>query len=57
VDLSQLGREEVQPFAGTFIWRKTCREMFNWRQDHTMKVAVVLDDTHRMPRGITLPSS
>ncbi|WP_344017316.1 helicase HerA domain-containing protein [Microlunatus capsulatus] len=55
VDLSQLGLEEVQLFAASFILRKIYREMFNWPQDHTLKLAVVLDEAHRMARDVTLP--
>jgi DNA phosphorothioation-dependent restriction protein DptH len=55
VDLSQLGLEEVQMFAASFILRKVYREMFKWPQDHAMKLAVVLDEAHRMARDVTLP--
>ena len=55
VDLSQLGLEEVQMFAASFILRKVYREMFKWPQDHTMKLAVVLDEAHRMAKDVTLP--
>jgi hypothetical protein len=50
VDVSQLGLEEVQMFAASFILRKVYREMFKWPQDHTMKLAVVLDEAHRMAK-------
>lgn len=55
VDVSQLGLEEVQMFAASFILRKVYREMFKWPQDRTMKLAVVLDEAHRMARDVTLP--
>lgn len=55
VDLSQLGLEEVQLFAASFILRKVYREMFKWPQNGTMKLAVVLDEAHRMARDVTLP--
>lgn len=55
VDISQLGLEEVQMFAASFILRKIYREMFKWPQNHTMKLAVVLDEAHRMAKDITLP--
>lgn len=55
VNLSQLGLEEVQLFAASFILRKIYREMFNWPQDHTVKLAIVLDEAHRMARDVTLP--
>lgn len=55
IDLSSLGLEEVQIFAASFILRKIYREMFKWTQDHTMKLAVVLDEAHRMAKDVTLP--
>ena len=47
--------EEVQRFAASFILRRVYREMFAWPQDSTMKLAVVLDEAHRMARDVTLP--
>ena len=55
IDVSQLGLEEVQRFAASFILRRVYREMFTWPQDGTMKLAVVLDEAHRMARDVTLP--
>jgi hypothetical protein len=55
IDVSQLGLEEVQRFAASFILRRVYREMFTWPQDQTMKLAVVLDEAHRMARDVTLP--
>lgn len=55
IDISQLGLEEVQRFAASFILRRVYREMFAWPQDGTMKLAVVLDEAHRMARDVTLP--
>jgi DNA phosphorothioation-dependent restriction protein DptH len=55
IDVSQLGLEEVQMFAASFILRKIYREMFKWPQDHTMKLAVILDEAHRMAKDVTLP--
>lgn len=54
VDVSKL-TEEVQRVAASFILRKVYREMFRWSQDGTMKLAVVLDEAHRMARDVTLP--
>lgn len=55
IDVSELGLEEVQRFAASFILRRVYREMFAWPQDGTMKLAVVLDEAHRMARDVTLP--
>jgi DNA phosphorothioation-dependent restriction protein DptH len=55
IDLSQLGIEAVQMAAGSFILRKIYKEMFAWDQDHTMKLAIVLDEAHRLAKDVTLP--
>ncbi|MDN4489693.1 ATP-binding protein [Demequina sp. SYSU T00068] len=54
VDISRL-TEEVQRVAASFILRKVYREMFRWPQDGSMKLAVVLDEAHRMAKDVTLP--
>lgn len=54
VDISRLS-EEVQRVAASFILRKVYREMFRWDQDGKMKLAIVLDEAHRMARDVTLP--
>jgi DNA helicase HerA-like ATPase len=55
IDISQLGLEEVQRFAASFILRRIYRQMFTWPQDGTLKLAVVLDEAHRMAKDVTLP--
>lgn len=55
IDVSELGLEEVQRFAASFILRRVYREMFTWDQDSSMKLAVVLDEAHRMAKDVTLP--
>lgn len=54
IDVSQL-MEEVQRVAASFILRRVYREMFSWGQNHTMKLAVILDEAHRMAKDVTLP--
>lgn len=55
VDLSGLGIEAVQMAAGSFILRKMYKEMFTWEQNQTMKLAIVLDEAHRLAKDVTLP--
>ena len=55
VDLSGLGIEAVQMAAGSFILRKIYKEMFTWEQNQTMKLAIVLDEAHRLAKDVTLP--
>lgn len=55
VDLSNLGLEQVQLAAGSFILRQLYNQMFSWPQDGTMKLAIVLDEAHRLAKDVTLP--
>lgn len=47
--------EQVQLAAGAFALRKVYREMFRWGQSGELKLAVVLDEAHRLARDVTLP--
>ncbi|MGC5032466.1 helicase HerA domain-containing protein [Micromonospora sp. DT229] len=55
IDLSRLSLETVQLAASAFILRKIYREMFRWQQDGRMRLAVVLDEAHRLAKDVTLP--
>ncbi|MGW5148239.1 ATP-binding protein [Rhodococcus koreensis] len=55
VDLSSLMLEEVQIAATSFLLRKIYRDMFDWPQDGTLKLAIVLDEAHRVAKDVTLP--
>jgi DNA phosphorothioation-dependent restriction protein DptH len=55
VDLSRLNLEEVQLAAAAFVLRKIYREMFRWQPDGTLRLAVVLDEAHRIAKDVTLP--
>lgn len=47
--------EQVQVAAGAFVLRKVYREMFQWGQSRQLRLAVVLDEAHRLARDVTLP--
>ncbi len=47
--------EQVQLAAGAFVLRKVYREMFRWGQSKQLRLAVVLDEAHRLARDVTLP--
>jgi DNA phosphorothioation-dependent restriction protein DptH len=47
--------EQVQRAAGAFVLRKVYREMFRWGQTKQLRLAVVLDEAHRLARDVTLP--
>jgi DNA phosphorothioation-dependent restriction protein DptH len=55
VDVSKIGLEEVQRFAASFLLRRVYREMFTWGQTGELRLAVVLDEAHRLARDVTLP--
>ena len=55
VDLSKLKLDEVQIAATSFLLRKVYRDMFSWPQDGTLKLAIVLDEAHRVAKDVTLP--
>ncbi len=47
--------EQVQRAAGAFVLRKVYGEMFRWGQAQQLRLAVVLDEAHRLARDVTLP--
>ena len=55
IDVSSISIEQVQLAAGAFLLRKIYRDMFHWPQDGTLKLAVVLDEAHRLAKDVTLP--
>jgi DNA helicase HerA-like ATPase len=55
VDLHRFKLEQVIRAATALILRKVYREMFLWPQDSTLKLALVLDEAHRIAKDPTLP--
>ena len=55
IDLSGLGQESVQLAASSFILRNVYKQMFSWEQNSELKVAIVLDEAHRLKGDVTLP--
>jgi DNA phosphorothioation-dependent restriction protein DptH len=55
IDVSALGLEQVQLASGAFMLRKIYNDMFQWPQKSGMRLAVVLDEAHRLARDTTLP--
>jgi DNA phosphorothioation-dependent restriction protein DptH len=54
IDLHSL-MERVQVAAGAFVLRKVYREMFLWGRTERLRLAVVIDEAHRLARDVTLP--
>jgi DNA phosphorothioation-dependent restriction protein DptH len=55
VDVSGVALERVQLAATAFMLRKIYREMFHWDLSGVMRLAVVLDEAHRLAKDRTLP--
>jgi len=55
VDVHNLGLETLQLAAGAFILRKIYKDMFRWGETARLRMAIVLDEAHRLARDITLP--
>ena len=55
VDLHNFKLEKVIRAATSLVLRKVYREMFLWPQDTSLKLAVILDEAHRIAKDPTLP--
>jgi hypothetical protein len=47
--------EGLQLAAGAFILRKVYKDMFRWGPADRLRLAIVLDEAHRLAKDITLP--
>ncbi|MEX5635474.1 ATP-binding protein [Parafrankia sp. FMc2] len=47
--------EQAQVAAGAFLLRKIYKDMFTWGQTGELRLAIVLDEAHRLARDATLP--
>jgi DNA helicase HerA-like ATPase len=55
VDLSGQYSEELQLAAGSFLLRKLYKDMFHWGPADRLRLAIVLDEAHRLAKDVTLP--
>jgi hypothetical protein len=55
VDVSELGMETLQLASGAFVLRKIYKDMFHWGETRQLRLAIVLDEAHRLARDVTLP--
>ncbi len=55
IDVHNLYVETVQLAVGAFVLRKLYKDMFRWGVASGLRLAVVLDEAHRLARDITLP--
>lgn len=55
IDLHNLFAESLQMAAGAFVLRKIYKDMFRWGVAKKLRLAIVLDEAHRLAKDITLP--
>ncbi|MBI1790000.1 MAG: ATP-binding protein [Acidobacteria bacterium] len=55
IDLHRHSLEQLQMAAGAFVLRKIYKDMFAWGEKDRLRVAIVLDEAHRISRDTTLP--
>ena len=55
IDLHRHSLEQLQMAAGAFVLRKLYKDMFQWGETDRLRLAIVLDEAHRLSRDLTLP--
>jgi DNA phosphorothioation-dependent restriction protein DptH len=55
LDVHRLGLDTLQLAAGAFLLRKVYKDMFLWGESSRLRLAIVLDEAHRLARDVTLP--
>ena len=55
VDFSKIPVALIQDAAGAFILRKLFMDMTTWGKTDKLRLAIVLDEAHRLSKDITLP--
>lgn len=55
VDVHNLYVEAAQLAVGAFLLRKVYKDMFRWGVADRLRLAIVLDEAHRLAKDVTLP--
>lgn len=55
LDVHRAGVETMQVAAGAFLLRQIYKSMFNWEKAGSLRLAIVLDEAHRLAKDTTLP--
>jgi hypothetical protein len=55
LNLKSLGEGTVQNAVSAFVLRKIYKEILKWNETDKVKLAIVLDEAHRLSKDITLP--
>jgi len=56
INVKEIGSETVQSAISAFVLRKVYKEILKWEESYVLKLAIVLDEAHRLARDRTLPS-
>lgn len=54
IDLHKLTIESVQMAASAFVLRQIYKDMFTWGVANRLRLAIVLDEAHRLAKDVTL---
>ncbi len=55
LDVHRAGVEAMQIAAGAFLLRHIYKSMFSWPKAESLRMAIVLDEAHRLAKDTTLP--
>lgn len=55
LNLKSLGEGTVQNAVSAFVLRKIYKDILKWDETEKVKLAIVLDEAHRLAKDITLP--
>jgi DNA phosphorothioation-dependent restriction protein DptH len=54
IDLHKLNIESIQMAASAFVLRQIYKDMFTWGTANRLRLAIVLDEAHRLAKDVTL---
>ncbi len=55
LNLKSLGEGTMQNAISAFVLRKLYKEILHWDETNKLKLAIVLDEAHRLSKDVTLP--
>lgn len=55
INLKEIGSNTVREAISAFVLRKVYKDILKWEKSEVMKLAIVLDEAHRLAKDKTLP--
>jgi DNA helicase HerA-like ATPase len=55
INLKEIGADTVREATSAFILRKVYKDILKWPKSSALKLAIVLDEAHRLAKDKTLP--